>query len=71
MKQGMTTQDADSLITEANKSSNNASFDVRLTVKFLKEHVRVDHVHVQLLHTVLIYSVLEYCLSHFKHMQYL
>lgn len=43
MKQGMTTQDADSLITEANKSSNNASFDVNLAVKFLKEHVRVNH----------------------------
>ncbi|XP_052722001.1 E3 ubiquitin-protein ligase UBR4-like isoform X2 [Crassostrea angulata] len=40
VKQGMTTQDADSLITEANKSSNNASFDVRLAVKFLKEHMR-------------------------------
>lgn len=52
MKQGMTTQDADSLITEANKSSNNASFDVRLSVKFLKEHVRVNH--LQLHNTVLI-----------------
>lgn len=52
MKQGMTTQDADSLITEANKSSNNASFDVRLAVKFLKEHVRVTH--LQLHKTVLI-----------------
>lgn len=52
VKQGMTTQDADSLITEANKSSNNASFDVRLAVKFLKEHVRVNH--LQLHNTVLI-----------------
>lgn len=41
----MTTQDADTLITGANQSSNNASFDVRLALKFLKEHVSIFTVH--------------------------